>query len=151
MRLHPAPLACLFVCLLSAADQKTAKPAANDQTPPQGIPAKAVPVEPGVWKDTDAKGKVWLYKVSPFGVSKIAEKPDPKSGVSNMYTGTVSASEKPSNVVAFVEGDTIRFEQPTPFGTKKWTRKVNDDMENDEKAAVERARQQKTAASSTGK
>ena len=143
---------CLSAALLSAAEQKPApKPAATaaaaDQAPPAGVPAKAVLVEPGIWKDTDTKGKTWLYKVSPFGVSKVAEKPEPASGSSgNMYAGTVSAAEKPSNVVATIDGDTIRFQQPTPFGTKKWTRKVSDEMENDERTAYERARQSKASA-----
>lgn len=152
MKFTFALFVCLSAALLPGADKKPSKPAASaaaaDQTPPSGVPAKAVLVEPGTWKDTDAKGKVWLYKVSPFGVSKVAEKPEPGSSTGNMYTGTVSASEKPSNVVATIDGDTIRFQQPTPFGTKKWTRNVNDNMENDERAAIERARQSSSSKTS---
>lgn len=72
-------------------------------------------------QERDAK-LVTEYK-TPFGVSRA----DGKS---------VKAPEKsqpPSGVKVVEAGDSLRFEQPSPFGPRKWTRKKSEltEMEKD--------------------
>lgn len=78
--------------------------------PPKG----AVQVEPGLWRHKDEKGKVWMYRRTPFGLAKFA--PD---------AGDMSKSDKAEAEFLKAEdgGDVVKFERKTPFGVSKWTRK----------------------------
>lgn len=98
------------VVLLAAADQ-AAKPAA--------VPQGAVATAPGTFHYTDANGKKWIYHTSPFGVTREAE------GAPERFTRDYG------NVKAIEQGDSIRFERPTPFGPFRWTTKKTElnDME----------------------
>src|SRR5947209_16937394 len=99
------------VLLLSAADPQTKKQAPAQAIKRLEIPAGAVEKEPGRFYYTDAQGKKWIYSTTPFGVARLEDKPaDP-------------AAPKPvdplANAKATVEGDTVKFERPGPFGVYK--------------------------------
>ena len=76
------------------------------------VPAGAVAASPGIWRYTDAQGKHWIYRRTPFGVAHYEDAPvEPRL---EAFPG-MRATEA---------GDFIRFERPSPFGTYRWqTRK----------------------------
>ncbi|MEN6608039.1 MAG: hypothetical protein ABFD60_12415 [Bryobacteraceae bacterium] len=90
------------------------------------LPAGAKEVEANVWRYTDDKGKVWIYRRTPFGLSRFEETAASKDD-----------DIAPSNMKAVEEGDSIRFERPTPFGTARWVRKKSE-LNDVERAAWER-------------
>jgi len=101
-----------------------------------------------------SKKSVW-YMILPFalafGAGKAAEeKPKVKAatgyrtpfGVLHSDGKTAGAQAKPQPPVDFKvteEGDSLRFERPTPFGVWKWTRKKTELTEM-ERAAWEMAK-----------
>ena len=100
------------------------------------IPKSAVESEPGTFHYTDAQGKKWIYRTTPFGVARFEDKPDSKS---------VAAPDPAAGITATADGDTIRFERPGPFGVYRW-QKAKSDL-ND----VERAILNRTAAATPAK
>jgi hypothetical protein len=94
------------------------KPAAKGESKEQAPAEKRV---------TGPDGKVYILRQTPFGVAKIEEKAEEK------------AEEPPDNMRAFEDGDSIRFERPTPFGVARWVRKKSE-LNDMEKAAWERER-----------
>src|SRR5207247_303327 len=90
------------------------------------IPAEAVPAADGSYRYTGPDGKQWIYRKTPFGVSRTEDKP---------------AEPKPAptldGVKATEDGDSIRFERPGPFGVYKWQRKKTE-LNESEKAAWDR-------------
>ena len=71
-----------------------------------------------------------MEKKTPFGTVKYVEQTEQEK------------EEPPSNMRAFEEGDTVRFERQTPFGVNKWTRKKSE-LDETEQAVVERDRRKK--------
>lgn len=63
---------------------------------------------------------------TPFGPMKVAERSDPRF------------VQRPDATVAYEQGDSIRFERPTPFGVVRWIQKKTE-LNDVEKAAWERA------------
>ena len=102
------------------------KPQASAAATPASVPAGAVQVEPNVYRFTDPQGKVWLYRKTPFGVSRWEDKPVPQPVI----------EEKNPTLVKDL-GDTVQFERQTPFGVSKWVRKKSD-LSEDEKALLVR-------------
>jgi hypothetical protein len=88
---------------LAAADQ-----AAPQASQPLSVPPGAVAVAPRAFLVTDADGKRWIYHTSPFGVSR-----EPEGAPQRFHRdyATIKAVE---------DGETVRFERPTPFGTLRW-------------------------------
>ncbi len=81
------------------------------------VPPDAVQVEPNLYRHTDAQGKTWLYRRTPFGVSRWEDSPSSK-------TSTPSpAAKEDAPVTATDLGDKVQFERKTPFGSTKWTQK----------------------------
>jgi hypothetical protein len=125
----------LMTMILAAADapSPSAKPAAPPPSAksalPTGIPAGAVEVSPGTYRLPDKQGKNWLYRVTPFGVARFEEKPEPAPAP---IADSIRATE---------DGDMIRFERPSPFGTYRWQRKKSE-LSADERQAWERSRSQ---------
>ncbi|HBY58438.1 MAG TPA: hypothetical protein DEH78_01365 [Solibacterales bacterium] len=120
---------------------KPAAPATKAAKPGKAItvPQGATLVETGLWKHTGKDGLTWFYRQSPFGVIKVAEKdmqfkPDP---------GVTSAA---ATILAVEEGDTVRFEKPSPFGLVRWTKKKTE-LNDVELAAWKRTQD---AAAKTG-
>src|SRR5260370_40230641 len=106
-------LALIAAGLLLAQDKKAepradaAASKASAATPPSG----AKEVEPGLYRYTDAQGKTWMYRKTPFGLSKWEDKPAPAAPVAEPVV-PVSTTDL---------GDSIQFERQTPFGLQKWT------------------------------
>jgi hypothetical protein len=134
-----------FTAALFAADPQTKQ---DDQTqakakaetpekPLTEIPASAVKFEPGSYHYTDAKGKKWILRPTPFGIAKIEDK-----------DALAAKKDEPDhsmdNVKITADGDSVKFERPGPFGTYKWEKKKAD-LDAGEKAAWEREKA-KTAA-----
>jgi hypothetical protein len=76
------------------------------------IPKDATPVGDGSFRYVDKDGKKWIYRNTPFGVSKSEERAAPQ---------VVQTGEDPARSEDL--GDSVRFTRPTPFGPKIWTRK----------------------------
>jgi hypothetical protein len=90
------------------------------QTKPEilTIPEGAVEIAPYTWRYTDAAGKKWLYKRTPFGVSRYED-----------LGQSTAATPKPRpnpNMKVTLKGEVVHFENPTPFGVQKWSRKKSE-------------------------
>ena len=115
----------LPVVLLSAtekappAKKTAAKPAASAvrTAPPAAvtIPSGAVEIEPFLFRHTAADGKVWLYRKTPFGITKMEE--SARDEAQRTAQKAATAPKITDN------GDTIRFERNTPMGKHSWERK----------------------------
>jgi len=131
--------ALIFVILplgLAAAQQKKApapKPASSQGTQ---IPKDAKEIEPYTYRHTDAQGKTWIYRKTPFGVVRFPEQPADQAK---------PIEEAPESMTAVEEGDSLRFERVTPFGKVRWTRKKSELTEMERKA-WERQRQKDAGA-----
>jgi hypothetical protein len=131
-------IAICFTAVLFAADDpaakkqdqtKTAKPQAAPK-PMTEIPPGAVQFEPGAYHYTDAKGKKWILLPTPFGIAQVADTGEPlrKRNEQDQTLTDVKVTEN---------GDSLKFERPSPFGTYKWEKKKTD-LDAGEKAAWER-------------
>jgi hypothetical protein len=126
-------LAAAAVLIVNAEDRQPSKKASAKKiaTPPAEVtlPAGATQVDQGTYTFTDAKGKKWIYRQTPFGLSRAEDKP------------AVETAPAPSTTVitATEDGDTVRFERPGPFGPYRWQKKKSD-LSDDERAAWERSR-----------
>ena len=135
----------LFVALLplAAADPGSAKkkPAASTKAVPKEvqIPAEAVETTPGTWTYTDADGKKWLYRKTPFGVARMEEK------AANATLLPSSADRKEPEVKATESGDTVHFERPGPFGVYKWDRKKAE-LSDTERGWLEKAQSRSSSS-----
>jgi len=111
----------LSAILLAAAEgqQKTANPAPRTVKPIE-IPKGAVESQPGTFRHTDAAGKKWTYRKTPFGVSREEDKPAAAAAE------PVKPADTYADVKAVEEGDSIRFERPGPFGTSQWKTRKSD-------------------------
>lgn len=102
------------------------KAASKAEAPATTIPQGATQVEPNLYRFTDSAGKTWLYRQTPFGLSKWEDTP-------------AAAPQQPvaqNEQVAVVDlGDSVRFEKKTPFGATQWVRKKTE-LTDDEKALV---------------
>jgi hypothetical protein len=94
--------------------------------PPPTIPSDAKALQDGSFRYVDKNGKAWIYRNTPFGVSKAEERPAPQAA-------------KPEDDPATAEdaGDSVRFTRPTPFGNKTWTKKKTE-LDSYEKTIWER-------------
>jgi hypothetical protein len=119
----------------AAKKKSAAKPASS--TAELKLPAGATMVEPGTYTYTDAQGKKWIYRKTPFGLSRAEDKPAPADAVPAPPPG--------AGMTATEDGDSVRFERPSPFGVYKWQKKKSD-LTDDERAAWEHS-QNKTAQS----
>jgi hypothetical protein len=112
--------------------QPTVTPAEVKLTPQQQaaaalptVPPEAKEAGPNLFRYTDPQGKRWMYRKTPFGVSKWEEKPEDQE----------PHAESPSSGTTVTDlGDSVRFQRATPFGPQIWTRKKSE-MTDDEKAA----------------
>jgi hypothetical protein len=120
-----------------AEEKKTTKapaPAAKKAAPAPAavtIPADAKKTSDNTYEKTDEKGRTWIYAQTPFGITKYekaatSEKPVPASATA-AYT-------------AVEDGDSIRFERPSPFGKFIWSRKKTE-LTDEERAVWERQKQ----------
>ncbi|MEO8025158.1 MAG: hypothetical protein ABI823_01710 [Bryobacteraceae bacterium] len=133
----------LFAAMLAAplaAEDRKPKPAPQALT----IPADAVEAGESTWKYTDKDGKKWIYRKSPFGVVRVEDVPEsekPKVAGSEERTKSWKVTDL---------GDKVSFENASPFGPQKWTRKKSE-LTEDEKYAYEKKRGSASSMSAAAK
>jgi hypothetical protein len=113
--------------------QSSVTPAEIKLTPEQkaaaalpSVPQGAEAAGPNLFRYTDPQGKHWMYRKTPFGVSKWEEKPGEQEPRAE---APAAAGMNMTDL-----GDSVRFQRATPFGPQVWTRKKSE-MTDDEKAA----------------
>ena len=118
-------LLLLPLTLLAADGKKTAAAAPKNApaTASSGVPAGATEIAPQAWRYTDKDGKTWIYRQTPFGLMRAEEQQKKPT------------TEAPS-IKATDLGDSVRFEQQTPFGVRAWT-KNKTELTADEKSWFE--------------
>jgi hypothetical protein len=113
---------------------------------PAGVPKGATEAGQGRYRFIDKDKKVWIYRMTPFGVQRFPEetaKADsarPADGAADQMkareaepprtetpfgTSKASAAGMPATT-ATEAGDSIRFERPSPFGVYRWTKKKSE-------------------------
>jgi len=118
----------------SAAQKPTAAQKANP--PITSIPDGAKLVEPNTYRYTDSSGKTWMYRQTPFGISRWEDSP---------AAATPQLAPQPQPTTVTDLGDSVRFERKTAFGTSQWVRKKTE-LTDEEKTLVEKdSTQPKTA------
>ena len=141
---------CILSGGLAAQDSaKTSPPPAANQTKKAtagiAVPKDAVETSPGFYRWTDKDGKVWTYRRTPFGVKRwLADSADTDRSVidkRNSADGRATAVE---------QGDSIRFEQSTPFGKRSWVRKKTE-LNETEQRIWDRQQKNSTASRTTEK
>ncbi len=140
---------CLAADPKKPAPRPAAKAEATKKSPAVTIPAGAVKVDETTYRFTDTAGKTWIYQKTPFGVTKTEQ-----GDVAAASAAAASAPQKPADSTPFgkltsntpaagtkavEDGDSIKFERPTPFGVQKWTRKKSE-LNEDERAIWEKQR-----------
>jgi hypothetical protein len=134
--------AMIPVCLLMAAEAPKKDKAVS-------VPAGAVQVDEYTSRHTDAQGKTWLYRKTPFGLVKMEDKSEAtdKAGVRQTPFGQVKTTEAQvakldqamiDSTKVRESGDTLFFERPGPFGVIRW-QCTKSALNADEKAIWERA------------
>jgi hypothetical protein len=122
----------------SATPKAAAKPApkaadtpkANDASRPMAIPSDAVLGEDGDYRYTDPQGKKWIYRKTPFGITRLEDSPE--------RAAAKAAAANGAGIKATEDGDIVRFERLGPFGMWKWQKKKSD-LDDTEKAALRNA------------
>ncbi|MBZ5578522.1 MAG: hypothetical protein LAP40_18325 [Acidobacteriia bacterium] len=110
---------CSAALVLSAAEIPATSPGATKARPESAaakglaIPAGAVATGPWSYRYTDADGKAWVYRQTPFGVMRAEDQP----------ATPAQADRGIADVKASEDGDTVWFERPSAFGTMRWQKK----------------------------
>ncbi len=121
-----------------AAKKRTKPVVAAKKVPakPQ-VPPGAVQTGPDTWRYTDEKGENWIYRRTPFGMTRIAAPPE--SSEAKTEAGL------PQGMKAVQVGDEIQFERSGPFGITRWSRKP-DQLTDIERKVWERDRPKQDGA-----
>ncbi len=135
MKLRISILAALLVTGLAAFDggkkNQPGNPLAPSASPAPsaaiGPPKEAVEIAPYTFRYTDARGKVWMYRQTPFGWMKAERKDIPEAAPAALPETRVAE-----------DGDSVRFERNTPFGMTRWKRKKSE-LTEQEKQIFDRA------------
>jgi hypothetical protein len=106
----------------TAADKKSDKKTSATPTKAEEIkvPVDAVEVGPYTYRYTDPKGKAWIYRKTPFGISRTEDKAMPADVAKKIQDSKDQLIERTS---ATEDGDSIRFVRSSPFGRTEWKRK----------------------------
>ena len=125
--------AASFVFVLSAAAQSSTPKVVKKPVPvaPLTIPASAVKQPDGNYRYVDPKGTAWVYRNTPFGVSRATEASVQAQAAALSQApadsaGIKSAQDRDEKVTAVATGDTVEFTRPTPFGVTRWSRSKAD-------------------------
>jgi hypothetical protein len=113
------------------------------------VPAGAEKIDAYTHRHKDAQGKVWIYRQTPFGVVKYEEKSLPEvkeDGKKPTPWGAVEMKPEPVDparakaeqrqiemVKMTEDGDSLKFEKPSPWGVVRWTKKKTDLNEDEKK------------------
>jgi len=108
----------------------TAVPKTGDASKPMAIPPDAVLGEDGDYHYADPQGKKWIYRKTPFGVTRMEDSPE--------RAAAKAAAANGAGIKATEDGDIVRFERLGPFGVWKWEKKKSD-LDDSEKAALRNA------------
>jgi hypothetical protein len=106
---------------------KAAAKAAPRVITPMPIPADAVLAADGDYHFTDPQGKKWIYRKTPFGVTRLEDTPQ--------LTSTRAPDPSGAGIKATEDGDMVRFERKGPFGIWRWEKKKSE-LDEGEKAAL---------------
>jgi hypothetical protein len=97
------------------------------------IPADAVKTPEGAYRYKDANGKSWIYRETPFGVSRVEDTPRTGSSVNSTKAAAIATVSGPrtqtdssATVTAVAKGEMITFQKPTPFGVTSWQKRKSD-------------------------
>ena len=104
-----------------------AAPKVVDSSKPMAIPAEAVLGADGDYHYADPLGKKWIYRKTPFGVTRMEDTPD--------RAAAKAAAASGAGIKATEDGDIVRFERLGPFGLWKWAKKKSE-LDETEKAAL---------------
>src|ERR1017187_725125 len=104
-----------------------AAPKVTDGSKPMPIPAEAVLAADGDYHYTDPQGKKWIYRKTPFGVTRMEDTP--------RLTSTRGPDPSGAFIKATEDGDIVRCERQGPFGLWKWEKKKSE-LDEGEKAAL---------------
>jgi hypothetical protein len=143
MKLRMFALLMICAAVVAAADKpagkakKPAAPKAEEMT----IPAGAVEVEPYTYSYTDSNGKKWIYRKTPFGVARMEDKGVSAEEAKKTQDDRARLLEATK---AVEDGDSIRFERSSPFGTSHWQRKKTE-LNDVERAVWDRELQKRAA------
>jgi len=119
----------------TASSNSTARKApanVKDASKPMAIPANAVRDSSGDYHVTDEQGKKWIYRKTPFGVSRLEDNGEPLP--QEAHRSTAGGAE----MTATDHGDTVHFEKQGPFGVWKWDKKKSE-LDEGERAALQAA------------
>lgn len=132
---NPAPSGGIGA--LKSKDRKAPAPRAGAPSKSRQLtlPKDAVKIEAFTYRWKDAEGKIWIYRETPFGLVR--------------YEETAAARETPEQetqpaLVAFDEGERVRFERLTPFGKQRWYRNKSE-LAGEEAEAFRRLEQSRKA------
>ena len=101
----------------------------------QNVPKDAKEVAPGEYRVVSKDGKTETWRKTPFGFQKLSapaaaapasgDAAAPASGAVRPVSpfGDNTKSSTAPQTTLKEDGDSIRFERPTPFGVQRWTRK----------------------------
>lgn len=118
--LIPVALVCAAEKPQPAKRTTKPKPAAAAQAQ-SVVPPGAVEVEPNLYRHIDTNGKAWLYRKTPFGISKMDE-----SATQELLKAQAAAAASTAKVRATDKGDIVRFERSTPMGSQSWEKKKSE-------------------------
>jgi hypothetical protein len=104
-----------------------ATPKVTDGSKPMAIPAAAVQGADGDFHYTDPQGKNWIYRKTPFGVTRMEDTPE--------RDAAQAAAANGAGIKATEDGDVVHFERKGPFGMWKWDKKKTE-LDETEKAAL---------------
>ncbi len=125
-------LAAALAAGAAAQEGRPAKPgarrpadAAKVKPEPATLPPNAEKIGESTWRARDAEGRAWIYRRTPFGLSREREGEAAKE------------SRRPAGIrVVGADGASAVFERQTPFGAKRWTKSL-EELSAGEKQALE--------------
>ncbi len=114
------------------APQKSGRKSAPNAAPGVLVPPPgAERISEGLWRATDAQGKTWIYKKTPFGMVRYEDEAAPQA----------SAPARSAIRVLEVGSGKVVFERRTPFGSNSWT-KAPSELDEEERRALDEWRKE---------
>jgi hypothetical protein len=121
-----AALFAAAVCAQATQKKSDKTTTTSTSTSVSSVPKDAVKNADGTWSYSDKQGRKWLYVSTPFGIMKT-DVTDAESRPAQPLSAATKVIDK---------GDSVRFEQPGPFGPIAWEKKKSD-LTDQERQMVE--------------